>query len=389
MEDRVYSPDWPSPVSIATSLSRSPSPLARRPYLPATAPPPPPPPLQQRRRTQHTSRDQRLQVHTLHTIGLNQTQIAYQLNITRRQVQYAQNHPSTPSKRSGRRSKLTEQEVEHIIQWVCASSSNRRCPWERIPQKLGLDTSYYTVRYALRKAGFSRRLARRKPPISEKNRQTRLEFAREYRDWTPEQWKSILWTDETWQTGGHHTRTWVTRRSGEEFDPTCVIKRVQRRVGWMFWGSFSGTTKGPALFWEKDWGTITSESYQERVVPLIQGWINQRRQQDWAEELILMQDNAPSHNARDTLRELAERFVRVLEWPPYSPDLNPIESVWNWMKHWIQDHYGEEITGEDAIRTAVWEAWNALPESYLQELVESMPARCQAVIDANGMHIPY
>jgi transposase len=124
-------------------------------------------------------------------------------------------------------------------------------------------------------------------------------------------------------------------------------------------------------------------------VPLVQGWINQQRQQDWAEELILMQDNAPAHNLKDTLRELAERFVRVLKWPPYSPNLNPIESVWNWMKHWIQDNYDDEITGEDTIRTAVWQAWNALPEAYLQELIESMPARCQAVIDANGMHIPY
>jgi len=42
----------------------------------------------------------------------------------------------------------------------------------------------------------------------------------------------------------------------------------------MFWGSFSGALgKGPAIFWEKEWGSINKESYCEHIVPLIHGWI--------------------------------------------------------------------------------------------------------------------
>ena len=101
-----------------------------------------------------------------------------------------------------------------------------------------------------------------------------------------------------------------------------------------------------------------------------------------------MQDGAPGHSARDTLEELAVRDILCLRWPAYSSDLNPIEAVWNWMKDWIQDHY-EELNSYDAIRQAVQEAWEAVPQAYLEELIISMPARCQAVVDVNGMHTRY
>lgn len=85
----------------------------------------------------------------------------------------------------------------------------------------------------------------------------------------------------------------------------------------MFWGSISGQKKGPYLFWEKDWGTINKDSYCEDIVPIIHGWIRLNP------DLILMQDGAPGHAAKDTIQELQDRDITVLEWPPYSPDLNP------------------------------------------------------------------
>ena len=91
----------------------------------------------------------------------------------------------------------------------------------------------------------------------------------------------------------------------------------------MFWGCFNGGVKGPCLFWEKDWGTINQQTYCERIVPLIHGWIRSNS------GLQLMQDGAPGHSAGDTLRELSERGIYPIFWPAYSPDLNPIETVWN------------------------------------------------------------
>jgi transposase len=279
-----------------------------------------------------TTRDQRLQIQTLRDAGFIYNQIREQIDVTLNQIQYALQHRITPQKRSGRPPFLAPEEVAEIIEWICASKVNRRAPWSRIPILLELSVSYYCVRTALRNAGFSRRVARRKPPISERNRVKRLEWAVEHADWTIEQWKRILWSDETWVNGDRHTKTYVTRRTGEEWDPTCIVEKHQRRKGWMFWGSFHDTTKGPGIFWEKDWGTIREESYRAKIVPLIDDYLRLHAQNNNGVRLTFMQDSAPAHAAIGTVADLRERGIVCVKWPAYSPDLNPIEKLWNWIK---------------------------------------------------------
>ena len=103
-----------------------------------------------------------------------------------------------------------------------------------------------------------------------------------------------------------------------------------------------------------------------------------------------MQDGAPGHASQNTIHELAERGIYPISWPAFSPDLNPIEMVWNWMKDWIQERYPEDHQlSYDALREVVRAAWEAVPESFLSGLIESMQARCQAVIEAEGGHTKY
>ncbi|KAI1000535.1 hypothetical protein K3495_g7657 [Podosphaera aphanis] len=107
------------------------------------------------------------------------------------------------------------------------------------------------------------------------------------------------------------------------------------------------------------------------------------------QDLQVMQDNAPSHKAAQTMRELSERQITPIEWPPYSLDLNPIENVWNMMKNYIQFKYPDLGEGrqrsQDELRDMVKESWDwAVDENDLERLIESMPHRVRSVYEAGG-----
>jgi hypothetical protein len=59
------------------------------------------------------------------------------------------------------------------------------------------------------------------------------------------------------------------------------------------------------------------------------------------------------------------------------------------MKDWVQERYEDNLRVYNKIRAAILAAWEAVDGAFLIGLLEPMPARCQAVIDANRMHKRY
>src|SRR2546423_11712002 len=196
------------------------------------------------------TRDEGIQILAFRRLGMTYEAIAKLFSdISPRQVEHLvqKGHP-TPQKRSGRPPFITDEQLQELTAFVCTSKRTRRLPWNRLPLEYPMCTwknaTESSITSAMRRAGFRRRIGRRKPPISEKNRQLRLAWAYEHLNWSREQWCTILWTDETWVQDGIHKRIFVSVRPGEELDPTCIVERRRSYTGWMFWSCFSGTTKG-------------------------------------------------------------------------------------------------------------------------------------------------
>lgn len=332
----------------------------------------------------NTTRDERIRIQTLFfEANWGISSIALQLNLTPDQVRYAIRHRLTPQKtHSGRRPLLGPAERKQLIEWVCAGKQNRRTSWKLIPGIFGWHCTEYAIATAFKKEGFARYSAVRKPKLTDQQARIRLEWAEEHKNWTEEQWFQILWTDETWVQPGRHRKVKVTRRKGEKLHKDCVEPRVQRKIGWMFWGSISGLGKGPSIFWEKQWGGIGSTSYCEHIVPVIADYIGRTG-------LVLMQDNASGHTAKNTLAYMAQKGLYPIFWPANSPDLNPIEDMWEKMKDYIEEHYPEIHRSYPKLRATVIEAWNAIAHEHVLDLIRSMPDRCRAVIKAEGWHTEY
>ena len=103
---------------------------------------------------------------------------------------------------------------------------------------------------------------------------------------------------------------------------------------------------------------------------------------------LCTQDNAPPHTTRDTVAFLDQQDVEVMDWPAQSPDMNPNEHVWDQMSVWIRDmNYPTSTIAE--LNNALHLAWAAVRPGRVQNLVESMPRRVRALLDARGGHTSY
>ena len=73
----------------------------------------------------------------------------------------------------------------------------------------------------------------------------------------------------------------------------------------------------------------------------------------------------------------------LLKWPPQSPDLNPIEHLWDVVERVIQI-MDVQPTNLQQLRDAFMSIWSKISEECFQHLVESVPQRIKAVLNAKG-----
>lgn len=243
------------------------------------------------------------------------------------------------------------------------------------------DVSRMTVSRRLHNVGLFGRVAAKKPFISEKNRKARLEFSKAHANWTVEDWQKVAFSDESkFNLFGNDGRAYVRRPIAKRLHPKYVVPTVKHGGGnVMVWGVFTASCVGPLVLIQ---GRMNSVMYRDILQNNLVPFAAEKMGPDW----LFQQDNDPKHTSKLLQQWFRSTKISVLKWPSYSPDLNPIEHLWEELK---RRNRHERPSNKAELFEMVKKEWEELPTNVLKNLVASMPRRCAAVIAARGLHTKY
>ena len=100
------------------------------------------------------------------------------------------------------------------------------------------------------------------------------------------------------------------------------------------------------------------------------------------------QNNARAHTSRATRDFLQQNNVNVMNWPALTPDLNPIEHLWDDIQRRLNEEQLNTTTASE-LSVAFQRVWTRIPIAFTNRLVNSMYQRCAAVINAGNGHTRY
>ena len=252
---------------------------------------------------------------------------------------------------------------------------------KRIKALLDLrDISARTIRRILDAAGLFGRISRISPPLTEMHLKKRLAWAEGYKHFTFENWSKILWSDEASALCGTYGQVWVQGRVGEAWHPEYVTHREKHPDKVHMWGCFSAQGMGDLYLFTENLDAplmvnILKESLMRsanRLFPPGQ-WFFQ-------------QDNDPKHMSKLVQNWLNSSGIDCMDWPSYSPDLNPIENLWADVKRRAEAFNPQNV---DDLKVALQRAWDQTDACTLKTLIESTPRRLKLVREKAGWHTGY
>ncbi|GFT82532.1 transposable element Tcb2 transposase [Trichonephila clavipes] len=255
---------------------------------------------------------------------------------------------------------------------VLSAKRNRRTTAQQVANQLlaasGKQISRKTVVRRLRGGGLYARRPVVCAPLTRQHRTARLQWCREHHNWTEQDWAYVLFSDESrFSLSSDCRRQLIWCESGTAYRPENIQEKDEYPTcSIMVWAGImiNGRTRLHVVAN----GTMTGQRYIDEVllphVRLFRGVVG--------DKFVFMDDNATCYRTLAVQDCLNSEGIQRLVWSARSPDLNPIENVW--------DALGRQVAGrnypptnKNTLIRALTEEWDKLPQQLLDNVVQSMP----------------
>uniref|UniRef100_A0A034VPZ2 Transposable element Tc3 transposase n=1 Tax=Bactrocera dorsalis TaxID=27457 RepID=A0A034VPZ2_BACDO len=258
---------------------------------------------------------------------------------------------------------------------ILREASNSHESTAKIRTNVGVKASLSTIQRVIRNASHLKRLkVQKKPPLNDARKELRLNFSREHMAWKSD-WHYVVFSDEKKFNlegpDGYNYYFHDLRKEEHHLD------RLHSRVGGvMVWGAISYYGTCDLQFLNTNMNANTYKNVLETAFPRFKSLFGNV---PWR----FQHDNAPIHTARMIKSWIEAQNVDLLQWPPYSPDINIIENVWGWLARKVYESGRQYSTKEELIE-GIKSAWSAISLNYIGKLYESLPNRIFEIILNKG-----
>ena len=194
-------------------------------------------------------------------------------------------------------------------------------------------------------------------------------------------WRKVMFCNESTSRLVLRGYKLVRRPPGvSRYDFRYIIKTVKHPKSVMVWGDFSGCKGRGGLHFIPKKVTMRGINYL-RVLDhhMLPFWDIRRCNH-------CMQDGDSVHRSRVVKKWLKDNHVPVLECPRNSPDLNPLEKAWNYMKNKVQEAHSTNI---QTLKEVLMKLWVLIYAEYFRKFVVSMPNILHNVIKSKGHMTKY